>query len=89
LPIKVIAVDFIDSGIDFEQLAVIYFTAPHRVDLRVLVSELVHTLRTRIDQRQIGSRDAARLLGRLGNCGRDLCCATFLPAEDLRRLWPA
>ena len=38
----------------------IYFTAPHRVDLRVLVSELVHTLRTRIDQRQIGSRDAAR-----------------------------
>ena len=78
LPMKVVAVDFIDSGIDFDQLVVIYFTAPHRVDFRVLVSELARSLQARIDLRQIGSRDAARLVGGLGNCGRDLCCATFL-----------
>jgi cell fate regulator YaaT (PSP1 superfamily) len=78
LPMKVIAVDFIDSGIDFDQLVVIYFNAPHRVDFRILVSELARTLHARIDLRQIGSRDAARLVGGLGNCGRDLCCATFL-----------
>jgi cell fate regulator YaaT (PSP1 superfamily) len=78
LPMKVIAVDFIDSGIDFDQLVVIYFNAPHRVDFRTLVSELARTLHARIDLRQIGSRDAARLVGGLGNCGRDLCCATFL-----------
>ena len=56
----------------------IYFTAPHRVDFRALVSELARSLHARIDLRQIGSRDAARLVGGLGNCGRDLCCATFL-----------
>ena len=78
LPMKVVAVDFVDSGIDFDQLVVIYFTAPHRVDFRTLVSELARTLHARIDLRQIGSRDAARLVGGLGNCGRDLCCATFL-----------
>jgi cell fate regulator YaaT (PSP1 superfamily) len=75
---KVVAVDFVDSGIDFDQLVVIYFTAPHRVDFRALVSELARTMHARIDLRQIGSRDAARLVGGLGNCGRDLCCATFL-----------
>jgi cell fate regulator YaaT (PSP1 superfamily) len=78
LPMKVVAVDFVDSGIDFDQLVVIYFNAPHRVDFRALVSELARTLHARIDLRQIGSRDAARLVGGLGNCGRDLCCATFL-----------
>ena len=78
LPMKVVAVDFVDSGIDFDQLVVIYFTAPHRVDFRTLVSELARTLHARIDLRQIGSRDGARLVGGLGNCGRDLCCATFL-----------
>jgi cell fate regulator YaaT (PSP1 superfamily) len=78
LPMKVVAVDFVDSGIDFDQLVVIYFTAPHRVDFRALVSDLARTLQSRIDLRQIGSRDAARLVGGLGNCGRDLCCATFL-----------
>jgi len=72
------AVDFLDSGETFDQMVVIYFTAPHRVDFRVLVSELARSLRARIDLRQVGSRDAARLVGGLGNCGRDLCCATFL-----------
>ena len=78
LPMKVVAVDFIDSGIDFDQLVVIYFTAPHRVDFPVGWGELARSLQARIDLRQIGPRDAARLVGGLGNCGRDLCCATFL-----------
>jgi cell fate regulator YaaT (PSP1 superfamily) len=78
LPMKVIAVDYIDSGNEFDQLIVIYFDAPHRVDFRTLVGELARSLRARIDLRQIGARDAARLTGGLGNCGRDLCCATFL-----------
>ena len=78
LPMKVMAVDFLDSGETFDQMVVIYFTAPQRVDFRVLVSELARSLRARIDLRQVGSRDAARLVGGVGNCGRDLCCATFL-----------
>ena len=78
LPMKVVGVDYVDSGDDFDELVVIYFTAPHRVDFRALVGELARTLRARIDLRQVGSRDAARLIGGLGNCGRDLCCATFL-----------
>jgi cell fate regulator YaaT (PSP1 superfamily) len=78
LPMKVVGVDYIDSSDEFDQLIVIYFDAPHRVDFRVLVGELARSLRARIDLRQVGSRDAARLTGGLGNCGRDLCCATFL-----------
>ena len=78
LPMKVVAVDYLDSGDTFDQLVVIYFTAPQRVDFRVLVGELARSLRSRIDLRQIGSRDAARLTNGLGSCGRDLCCATFL-----------
>jgi len=78
LPMKVVGVDYLDSGDDFDELVVIYFSAPHRVDFRALVGELARTLRARIDLRQVGSRDAARLIGGLGNCGRDLCCATFL-----------
>src|SRR4029434_6439934 len=57
LPMKVVAVDFIDSGIDFDQLVVVYFTAPHRVDFRTLVSELARGLPRAIDLGQIVSRD--------------------------------
>jgi len=78
LPMKVVGVDYVDSGDDFDELVVVYFTAPHRVDFRSLVGELARTLRARIDLRQVGSRDAARIVGGLGNCGRELCCATFL-----------
>ena len=78
LPMKVVGVDFLDAGDTFDQMVVVYFTAPQRVDFRLLVGELARSLRSRIDLRQIGSRDAARLVGGLGNCGRDLCCATFL-----------
>ena len=78
LPMKVVGIDYLDRGTDFDELVVIYFTAPHRVDFRTLVSELARSLRARIDLRQVGARDAARLTGGIGSCGRDLCCATFL-----------
>ncbi|QDP95146.1 hypothetical protein FOE78_03750 [Microlunatus elymi] len=78
LPMKVVGIDYLDRGTDFDELVVIYFTAPHRVDFRTLVSDLARSLRARIDLRQVGARDAARLTGGIGSCGRDLCCATFL-----------
>lgn len=56
-----------------------YFTAEHRVDFRMLVRDLARTFRTRIELRQIGPRDEAKLLGGIGICGRPFCCSTFLP----------
>ncbi len=57
---------------------VFYFTAEGRVDFRELVKDLAAVFRTRIELRQIGVRDEAKMLGGLGPCGRGLCCATFL-----------
>jgi len=56
----------------------IYFTAERRVDFRELVRDLARTFRTRIELKQIGVRDEAALLGGVGRCGRELCCATWL-----------
>ncbi|MBR5881392.1 MAG: stage 0 sporulation family protein [Clostridia bacterium] len=55
-----------------------YFTSAGRVDFRELVKDLASVFRTRIELRQIGIRDEAKLMGGLGACGRPLCCATFL-----------
>lgn len=55
-----------------------YFSAEGRVDFRELVKDLASVFRTRIELRQIGVRDEAKLLGGLGVCGRPLCCSTFL-----------
>lgn len=55
-----------------------YFTAEHRVDFRELVRDLAGIFRTRIELRQIGHREAARRLGGLGPCGRELCCGNSL-----------
>ena len=55
-----------------------YFTADGRVDFRQLVRELAGVFRTRIELRQIGVRDEAKMMGGMGCCGRPLCCATFL-----------
>lgn len=57
---------------------IFYFTAEGRVDFRELVKDLAAIFRTRIELRQIGVRDEARMLGGIGYCGRPLCCATFL-----------
>src|ERR1700728_1984797 len=74
LPMKITAVDYIGS----ENVFIVYFSAPHRVDFRALVRDLAGRLRARVELRQIGPRDEARLQGGIGPCGRDLCCATFL-----------
>jgi cell fate regulator YaaT (PSP1 superfamily) len=74
LPMKVVAVDYVDSPDVFT----IYFSAPRRVDFRALVRDLAGRLHARVELRQIGPRDEARLQGGIGPCGRDLCCATFL-----------
>ena len=55
-----------------------YFTANGRVDFRSLVKDLASVFKTRIELRQIGVRDEARMLGGLGPCGRPICCGTFL-----------
>ena len=57
---------------------VFYFTADGRVDFRELVRELAAEFRTRIEMRQIGVRDEAKMIGGYGTCGRPLCCTTFL-----------
>ena len=55
-----------------------YFTADGRVDFRELVKDLASVFRTRIELRQIGIRDEAKMMGGLGVCGRPFCCSTFL-----------
>ncbi|MBQ0098245.1 MAG: stage 0 sporulation family protein [Oscillospiraceae bacterium] len=55
-----------------------YFTADGRVDFRALVKDLASVFRTRIELRQIGVRDEAKMLGTLGACGRACCCSSFL-----------
>ena len=56
-----------------------YFTADGRVDFRELVKDLAGVFRTRIELRQIGVRDEAKMLGGIGICGRPFCCSQFLP----------
>ncbi|MCM1577390.1 MAG: stage 0 sporulation family protein [Ruminococcus sp.] len=56
-----------------------YFTAETRIDFRELVKDLASVFRTRIELRQIGVRDEAKMLGGIGVCGRAFCCKTFLP----------
>jgi cell fate regulator YaaT (PSP1 superfamily) len=78
LPMKVVGVDYTERRADIDRLVTIYFSAPHRVDFRALVRDLASVLRARIDLRQLGERDEARVQGGIGPCGRELCCATFL-----------
>ena len=56
----------------------IYFSAENRIDFRTLVRELARVFRTRIEMRQIGVRDEAKLLDGVGKCGRQLCCTSWL-----------
>ena len=74
LPMKLIDIDYAFDGSSIT----FYFTAEGRVDFRALVRDLASTLKTRIELRQIGVRDEAKIIGGLGPCGRTLCCATFL-----------
>jgi cell fate regulator YaaT (PSP1 superfamily) len=71
----------VEQAFDGSRL-VFYFTADTRVDFRELVRELASEFRTRIEMRQIGVRDEAKILGGYGTCGRPLCCTTFLTAFE-------
>jgi cell fate regulator YaaT (PSP1 superfamily) len=61
---------------------VFYYTSEARVDFRELVRDLAAHFRTRIEMRQIGVRDEAKMLGGYGPCGRPLCCTTWLPTFE-------
>ena len=71
----------VEQAFDGSRL-VFYFTAEGRVDFRDLVRELASEFRTRIELRQIGVRDEAKMLGGYGTCGRPLCCTTFLTSFE-------
>ncbi len=74
VPIKPILAHY-----DFDKTRLtIFFTAEKRVDFRELVRQLSHMLKIKVELRQIGSRDEAKLLGGLGRCGLPLCCTAFL-----------
>ncbi len=74
LPMKLIDVEYV-----FDRSKIIfYFTADGRVDFRELVKDLAAIFRTRIELRQIGVRDEAKMVGGLGPCGQRLCCTVFL-----------
>lgn len=66
-----------DLNLDDSRLTV-YFTAEGRVDFRELVRELSKSLKMRVELRQVGPRDEAKLLGGFGRCGRTLCCQSFI-----------
>ena len=74
LPMRLIDVEF---TFDVNKI-IFYFTADGRIDFRELVKDLASVFRTRIELRQIGVRDEAKMLGGIGSCGRPLCCATFV-----------
>lgn len=75
LPMKLVKAEYSFDG----SRLTFYFTSEQRVDFRMLVRDLARTFRSRIELRQIGPRDEAKLLGSIGPCGRLLCCSTFLP----------
>lgn len=74
LPMKLVEVEY---TFDMNKI-IFYFTADGRIDFRNLVKDLASVFRTRIELRQIGVRDEAKLMGGIGCCGRPLCCASFL-----------
>jgi cell fate regulator YaaT (PSP1 superfamily) len=74
LPMKLISADY---NLDGSRVTV-YFGAEERVDFRELVREMAGRLRTRVELRQVGPRDEAKMIGGYGRCGRPLCCGSFL-----------
>ncbi len=74
LPMKLIATEY---NFDGSHLT-IFFSAENKVDFRALLKEMGATFKTRVELRQIGARDVAKLLGGIGRCGRPICCASSL-----------
>ena len=75
LAIKFFRVDVAPGG----ERTTLYFSSEQRVDFRELVKDLAARLHNRIELRQVGVRDEAKMVGGIGSCGRELCCSTFLP----------
>jgi cell fate regulator YaaT (PSP1 superfamily) len=74
LPMKLLSAEY---NLDGSRLT-LYFSAAERIDFRTLVRELAGRLRVRVELRQMGPRDEAKLIGGCGRCGRPLCCMSFL-----------
>jgi cell fate regulator YaaT (PSP1 superfamily) len=74
LPMKLVEAEYTFDG----GRLTFYFTADERVDFRALVRDLAATFRTRIELRQIGARDQAKLQGGVGMCGKTLCCSSWI-----------
>ncbi len=74
LEMKLVSVEYAFDG----SKILFYFTADGRVDFRELVKDLASVFKTRIELRQVGVRDEAKMLGGLGICGREFCCSRFL-----------
>lgn len=75
LPMKLVKCRYINGG----KRIIFYFTAEGRVDFRALIKDLAKEFKTRIELRQVGVRDEAKILGGFGCCGRTLCCTSWLP----------
>ena len=78
LPMKPLAAEYNLSG----SRLTVFFSAAERVDFRELVKELTNHLKVRVELRQVGPRDEAKLVGGFGRCGRPLCCVSFLDEFD-------
>jgi cell fate regulator YaaT (PSP1 superfamily) len=74
LPMRLVRVEY---SFDASR-ATFFFFSETRIDFRELVKDLAHKLKSRIEMRQIGVRDVARMIGGFGPCGRELCCSSFL-----------
>ncbi len=74
LQMKLVDVEYLFGG----SKVIFYFTADGRIDFRELVQDLATRLRTRIEMRQIGVRDEAKMLGGYGTCGREFCCCSYI-----------
>lgn len=78
LPMKLVCTE---ATLDKKRI-IFYFSADTRIDFRELVKDLAAKFKTRIEMRQIGVRDEAKLLGGIGICGREVCCKTFLTSFE-------
>jgi len=78
LPMKLVKTE---ATLDRRRI-IFYFTAEKRIDFRELVKDLAAKFKTRIEMRQIGVRDEAKIIGSFGICGRELCCSQFLTSFE-------
>ncbi len=74
IPVKMFRAEVHQNG-----KATFYFASENRIDFRDLVRDLSNDLRLRVELRQVGVRDEAKMVGGIGSCGLELCCSTFLP----------